>query len=137
MKRISYLLAQIRKYPNMRENKDRDLIIRIWGRWEKALLAARVLPYWIDPTKELTLYLVQFSNYKKVGITQQSLFMHLKGYPRYSILDEISGPPKEIFKKHQLILDKLEPYLYHPGWSRAGGFECFKHPAITLEDLTK
>lgn len=84
--------------------------------------------------KPTTLYLINFGEYYKVGITQQSLKQRLKSYPPYKVEWVLEGLDLE--KAKELEIDILEQVdLFSPeGWT-SGRTECFKADKVpTIPD---
>jgi transposase-like protein len=114
---------------------------KIFGSWEEALKAAGIHNISTQEVNKLTVvYLVEFEDFYKVGITQQTVDQRLGGrYPAYQIL-AIKEYPTLIQAKsmEKELLDLVKGYSYIPTNFPAEGrgfTECFKMPKNEVELL--
>ena len=106
-----------------------------FGSWSLAVKAAGLSPNLdkFDEAKDTILYLVDFGEFKKVGITQRSVELRLKGFPSYVLLDMVVfNDPIAAFETEQEILSKVER-IY--GDIPNGNTECFVSASKLLSDL--
>ena len=109
-----------------------------FGSWSQALSAAGMrsrVGGIMDSTKPTTLYLLDFGEFYKVGITQRELKKRFSGAPKYEIidlycsdLDHIAALEKEILSKVKKIQPE-DPWFY-----RRGKTECF-YSDVKIESL--
>lgn len=86
------------------------------------------------PDKPTTLYLVDFYDFKKVGVTQVSLEERFKQDGKFTILDTIELSLDEALDFEREILKNMRSYRV-VGSVRRGFNECFIHKAVSLEEL--
>ena len=118
---------------HFRDNKDLPHSIiyeRRFGSWNNALDLAGCLHNkgGIDPTKSTTVYLVDFGEYYKIGITQRDIKVRFYGYPKYSvvfILENLSLQDALNIEKEWI--HNVRDYKYEPINLIAGHTECFKY----------
>ena len=106
------------------------IYIKRFGSWNNALNLAGI------PTNKCSMkegvptivYLLEFSTYYKVGVTQQSVLKRFYGYPEYTVLMEIETSLEEAKKIEKDWLNSTRDYRYlatdfplHKG----GQTECF------------
>jgi hypothetical protein len=123
---------------------------KYFGSWSKALEAAGVTSTYVarvqqDTPKELrkvTLYLVKFEDFYKVGITQQTITQRLGGrYPPYTIVATKDFDSRgEAKHAERCILSAVKNCKFIPTNFPAEGrgfTECFKpEPSVLSEVLT-
>lgn len=87
-------------------------------------------------TRGLTtlLYLVDFGNFKKVGVTQVGIKERLKQDGKYTVLDYCELDLDAAIETEKEILKNMRPYLVE-GSVRRGFKECFDYPCTQLLDL--
>lgn len=103
-----------------------------FGSWEAALKAAGLEPN--QPTMkedvQTTVYLLDFGDFYKIGITQQPLNKRLGSrYPLYQVVLTIEAPLKEARLIEKQWLENVKEYKYIPdNFPTEGGghTECFK-----------
>ena len=84
--------------------------------------------------KPATLYLVDFGNYKKVGVTQVSIQERFKQDGSFTILDTIILSLEEALEFEREILKNMRPYRT-VGTVRRGFNECFIYDCFKLEEI--
>ena len=130
-----YKRKQILNYCREEGEPSAGVIERMFGSWSSALKAAGLPPNLgeFDETKDTILYLVDFGDFKKIGITQRSVELRLKGFPTYVLLDTVVfNNPIAAFETEQEILSKVERVY---GDIPNGNTECFVSAANSLCDL--
>ena len=109
-----------------------------FGSWTKALFAAGMrskVGGVMDSTRPTTLYLLDFGEFYKVGITQRDLKYRFRGAPKYEIIDFYCSDLNHVAALEQEILSKVKRIRPdHPWFSRQGKTECFSSKA-KLESL--
>jgi len=89
----------------------------------------------MDPNKDTTLYLVDFGEYKKIGICQVSVRERLKQDGIYILLDQVDGMDlADAISTEREILQNMRTHRV-VGDVRRGSSECFNYPCASLEDL--
>ena len=109
------------------------VIERRFGNWSLAKKSAGMdVDKIFRPTM---LYLVDFGDFKKVGITQEGLEKRFNQFPKYTLLDYVWVPTRiEALELEQAILknvNKINEKLLPNG-----NTECFYSICTLLEDLT-
>lgn len=84
--------------------------------------------------KPATLYLVDFGEFKKVGVTQVSLETRFISDGKFTVLDTIELSLDEALEMEQAILKNMRPYRV-VGTVRRGSTECFIYQCSQIEDL--
>ena len=106
--------------------------VKRFGSWASALERAGLQPnkVGLKPYEGTTVYLVDFGECYKIGITQQSLDDRLAGYPDYSVvftLDSLSLSEAKLVEKSWLENVK-EFKVFAKNFPRNRGYsECFKY----------
>ena len=119
-----------------------------FGSWTAALSAAGVRPTENTPKgrsvqkpdKPTTLYIVEFEDFYKIGITQQTVHQRLGGrYPVYTIRYTKDYPTLHEAKQEEAkLLDSIKHNKYIPTnfpVEGRGFTECFKMPKNEFEDF--
>ena len=117
---------------------------KYFGSWSAAMVAAGVsnspkVSVGVQKAgKCTTLYLVEFEDFYKIGITQQTVHQRLGGrYPRYKILAEkVFDTPYLAKVEEKRLLQLVKPYKYIPTnfpVEGRGFTECFKISKTQLE----
>ena len=139
------LLDLVRKY-HTSTSMDRDklpeepgshIIIHRFGSWPEAakLAGISIIKHNMYKDRNTVLYLVDFNDFKKIGITQQTIKERFYGYPEYHILDyKIFNTPTEAYDQEQQLLSKLADYKYSPKFF-PGKTECFRGDFLTIESI--
>lgn len=130
-----YKCKDILNYCRLDNEPSAGVIERVFGNWSLALEAAGISPNlgMFDQNKCTILYLVDFGKFKKIGITQRSVYLRLLGFPCYDILDSITfNSPIDAFETEQEILSKVNKVL---GDLPNGNTECFISNCTQLSDL--
>lgn len=105
---------------------------KYFGSWDNALLAAGISKSKCSLKEHLdtTVYLVDFGDFYKIGITQQSIQRRLdRRYPPYEVILQIVTSLKEAKELESTWLLNVEKYKYRPSNfpSEGRGYtECFK-----------
>ncbi len=139
------LLDLVRKYKSlsaMDRNKTQGepgshIIIHRFGSWSKACDLAGIGAVTSNLVRDrpTIVYLVDFQEFKKVGITQQTIKERFYGYPAYTILDyKIFSNPVDACTYERLLLDKLSGFSFEPKFF-PGKTECFKADFITMDEI--
>ena len=90
----------------------------------------------MNPNNPTTLYLVDFGEFKKVGVCQVPLEERFKQDGEYVVLDRIDNlDMQDALEFEQAILKFVRPYRVQ-GDLRRGGSECFNYTCTLLEELT-
>lgn len=99
-----------------------------FGSWSEAAIAAGIPVGGLDPSINTTIYLLDFGDYYKVGITQQTIKQRFYGVHKdYTVVDYIDTNLKEARGMEKLILAKVKDFLYRPNELEGNGStECFK-----------
>lgn len=84
--------------------------------------------------KPTTLYLVDFGEFKKVGVTQVSLEERFKQDDKFIVLDTIELSLDEALEFENQILKNMRPYRVI-GTVRRGFNECFIYDCSSLEEI--
>lgn len=130
-----YKCKDILNYCRLDNEPSAGVIERVFGNWSLALEAAGISPNlgMFDQNKCTILYLVDFGKFKKIGITQRSVYLRFLGFPCYDILDSITfNSPIDAFETEQEILSKVNKVL---GDLPNGNTECFISNCTQLSDL--
>ena len=110
-----------------------------FGSWSSAASEAGLSVCGLDPTINTTLYLIDFGEFYKVGITQQSIKQRFYGVNiEYTVLDYLDTTLREAKELEKAILQNVKPIAYRPTELKNNGrTECFKtdKPIKALEDL--
>ena len=88
----------------------------------------------MDREAATLLYLVDFGEFKKVGITQVPLNSRFRGYGQFELLDSIMLDFESAFEFEKQILKNMRAYKVR-GDIRRGFYECFIYAANSLEEL--
>lgn len=105
---------------------------RYFGSWQAALEAAGIQPNKssMDCTRPTKVYLVDFGDFYKVGITQQTLKQRFKNnYPKYEVVLEIDTTYEEAKAIEKQWLEAVKQFKYIPDSfpiEGRGFTECFK-----------
>jgi DNA-binding Lrp family transcriptional regulator len=109
-----------------------------FGSWTQALSAAGMrsrVGGVMDSTKPTTLYLLDFGEFYKVGITQRDLKHRFRGAPKYEIIDLYCSDLNYVAALEQEILSKVKRVQPEDPWfSRQGKTECFSSD-VKIESL--
>lgn len=138
------LLELVRKYKtqdNLNYNREdwevsAPVIHKRFGSWSEALILAGMesnLGGW-DKSRETWVYLVDFGEFKKIGITQRSIHERFSGFPEYKILDSVLLNFNEAWELERELIKAIEPYKVI-GNLPNGNTECFDYDCTHLEDL--
>lgn len=108
---------------------------KYFGTWENALKAAGCVTTEgkcsTKHDKPTILYLVEFDDFYKIGITQQTVQQRLGGrYPKYNILIQMEMSLEEAKSTEKQWLDQVKPFQFIPTNFPAEGrgfTECFKY----------
>lgn len=139
----SELLDTVRKYRSrdaLKYSGERitpKMVEHRFGGWSSALKLAGLDPNdsSLVPNKETTLYLVDFGEFKKVGITQRSIEERFKGEPEYIVLDSVGfSCLEEALETEREILRNMREFRVS-GDIRRGASECFKFTCTLLEEI--
>lgn len=137
------LLDYIRTYPA----KDscpfpyRTLILNKYQSWSAALEAASLPPNIggkFDKTKPTILYLLDFGEFKKFGVTQQTIQHRFSGAPKFQVLDQAVLNLYDALEDEALIKAGVADRAFQPNlpwFARNGKTECFIGNETKLEDL--
>lgn len=101
---------------------------RYFGSWQAALKAAGIPTnrFSMDPTKPTKVYLVDFGDFYKVGITQQTLKQRFSsGYPKYEVVLQIDTTYEDAKAIEKQWLESVKRFKYEPA-NFPGFTECFK-----------
>ena len=140
-----YLLNLVRKYKtqdNLNHNREEGEpssgpIVRMFGSWSEALIRAGMElntgAFHKGPT---TLYLIEFDEFYKIGLTQRSVAERLRGFPKYIILDEVILDFDEAWQLERDILNWMKPYKV-VGNLPNGNEECFIYPVVDICTLVE
>jgi hypothetical protein len=88
----------------------------------------------MDPNKSTLLYLVDFGEFKKVGVTQVPLSERFKQDGEFILLDSCELSLEEAMDTEREILRNMRTFRV-VGSVRRGSLECFKHPCTQLEEI--
>lgn len=116
-------------------------VVSRFGSWTKALEIAGVIGNIggkLCPEKETTLYLLDFGEFKKVGITQQRINQRFAGAPNFSVVDKLCTTLEEALMFEKAILSNVSSRQFipsHPWFERNGKTECFIGEETDLADL--
>ena len=83
---------------------------------------------------ESLLYLVDFGNFKKVGVTQVGIQERFKQEGQYKILDSVKMCLEDALETEAEILKNMRPFRV-VGNLRRGSSECFNYDCTLLEDI--
>lgn len=114
---------------------------RIFGTWTKALEAAGIsgnIGGKFDPNKVTRVYLLDFGDFYKIGVTQQQIKSRFHGAPPYTILDFVETDlDNAVYLEKELKKAVTQYVAEHPWFDRNGKTECFKtdRPISCLEDI--
>lgn len=133
------IVAKYRTRDNMSANRletepSTRTIERYFGSWSNATKLAGVesSSYGLKIDAPTILYLVDFYEFKKVGVTQRTVVQRFLGL-EYKLLDQVTFDTlNEALEFEKEILSKVD--LYDPGPSFVGRTECFKGDFVLLED---
>jgi hypothetical protein len=136
------LLDLVRKYrtqDNLNYNRlnsepSSGPIIQRFGSWTAAVEASGILRKLgrFDKNKLTNLYLVDFGEFYKIGITHRTVEERLRGFPEYKILGVLKLDFEEAWEIERELLKTIEPYKVM-GNLPNGNTECFKAPLSILE----
>lgn len=105
-----------------------------FGSWSNGVIAAlgdTNTGGLFDSDKTTIVYLLEFDDFIKVGITQQPLEKRFKKFPQHSLIDSITTDLDNAKKIESSIHKKLIKYSFNkipPGLDRNGYTECFYKP---------
>jgi hypothetical protein len=128
---------------NLKHNKTKDepsynTIVSYFGSWANACAIAGVSynDIGLKKDKETTLYFIDFGDFKKVGITQQSIKARFAKYKLdYTILDfEVYENLSLALAAEREILSKVEK-IAEQSILKSGASECFYSEYTSLLDL--
>lgn len=88
----------------------------------------------MNPAKDTTLYLVDFGDFKKVGVTQQSLEDRFRQDKSWTILDKVVMSLDDALETEAEILRNVRA-LRVKGDIRRGSSECFRSSCTQLEQF--
>lgn len=88
----------------------------------------------MDKSKPAILYLADFGDFKKVGVTQSTLEDRFKQDKNYTLLDTCEMSLDDALHMEYEILKNMRAYRVK-GDIRRGFYECFNYPSCSLEDL--
>lgn len=88
----------------------------------------------MNPNKVSLLYLVDFGDFKKVGVTQVGIEERFKHYKNFTLLDSCEMTLEEALDAEQEILRNMRDFRV-VGDIRRGSSECFKFNCTQLEEL--
>lgn len=107
--------------------------LKYFGSWNAALEAAGLDPNksTLNPYKLTKVYLIDFGEVYKIGITQQTLEQRFRasGYPSFEPILVIETSLKEAKEIEEQWLNAVKEYKYVPdNWPKEGrgGSECFR-----------
>lgn len=106
--------------------------------WEVGLSNIRKHGGCHNKTKPTILYLVQFENFYKIGITQKSIKERFYGAPKYTMVDYVSTDLDFAFDMEAIIKESVNTFIPEIKWfERNGKTECFisDTPITSLEQL--
>ena len=139
------LLAVVRKYRSrdaLKYSKElitAKMVEHRFGGWKEALRIAGLDQNECSllPNKDTILYLVDFGEFKKVGITQRTIKDRFRdGYINYKILDFVTfSSLEDALDAEREILSNMEKYKYIPEDFNNGKTECFKFDCTLLEEI--
>lgn len=117
-------------------------IKKCFGSWSAALVEAG-LPInkgTLDSNKPTTLYLIDFGDFKKYGITQRTLKQRFSGSPDYVILDQFVTDLQDAEQLERIIAKTVANKAFQPNMpyfenGRRGKTECFKGSETQLCEL--
>ena len=126
-----YVLNKLPEWPAA------NTISKRFGGWTKALEAAGIKANKgvQSPDRSTMVYLLDFGDFYKVGITQQSIKQRFTGYPEYDIIAYKSTSLEEAKSIEKAILNLVAEYKFIPNTfpTEGRGFtECFKASAPIL-----
>lgn len=118
-------------------------IKRVFGSWTKALEAAGIsgnIGGKFDPNRTTRVYLLDFGDFYKIGITQQQIKSRFSGAPAHTVLDYVETDLDNAVYLEKELKKAIRLYQYiaeHPWFERNGKTECFKtsQPIRYLEDI--
>lgn len=110
-----------------------------FGSWSNAAAEAGISISGLDPSISTTLYLLDFGDFYKVGITQQSIKQRFYGVVLdYIVLDYLDTTLSEAKQLENELLKHIKQYAVRPEQLKNNGStECFKtdQPIRQLEDI--
>lgn len=126
-----YVLNKLPEWPAA------NTISKRFGGWTKALEAAGIKANKgvQSPDRSTLVYLLDFGDFYKVGITQQSIKQRFTGYPEYDIIAYKSTSLEEAKSIEKAVLNLVAEYKFIPNTfpTEGRGFtECFKASAPIL-----
>lgn len=126
-----YVLNKLPEWPAA------NTISKRFGGWTKALEAAGIKANKgvQSPDRGTLVYLLDFGDFYKVGITQQSIKQRFTGYPEYDIIAYKSTSLEEAKSIEKAVLNLVAEYKFIPNTfpTEGRGFtECFKASAPIL-----
>lgn len=131
-----YLLDLVRKYKtqdNLNYNRletepSAPVITKRFGSWNQALIEAgeSINKYGLNPEIDTIVYLVKFEKFFKVGLTQRSVAERLRGFPKFTLIDEIILDYSSAKQFETDILNYVKPYKII-GDLPNGNEECFTY----------
>lgn len=140
---VQELLQYVVNYPSRDSCPDpyRSRIVRHFGSWGTALKAAGVTSNIggnMDPTKPTTLYLLDFGDFLKFGITQRTIAQRFSGAPPYTVLDTYTSDLDAILALEREISENVREYALIPAdpwFERNGKTECFVAPNFSSNSV--
>jgi hypothetical protein len=99
-----------------------------FGSWSNAANEAGIKVTGLHPDFNTTLYLLDFGEFYKIGITQQSIKKRFHGVGlEYTVLDYLDTTLQEAKELERILLDNVKEYSYKPEeLKHNGSTECFK-----------
>lgn len=121
-------------YNRLKSEPSSGPVIQRFGSWTAAVEASGILRKLgrFDKNKLTNLYLVDFGQFYKIGITQRTVEERLRGFPEYKILGVLELDFDEAWEIERELLKTVEPYKIY-GNLPNGNTECFKAPLSILE----
>lgn len=112
-----------------------------FGSWTNALKLCGLKSHncGMKPNKLTTLYLVKFTNFYKIGLTQGPISQRFSGYDKYKIIDQVEiDYLEEALKLEKFLLNKVRDFKTKPENFR-GSTECFTFDTkiSSLDDIVK
>lgn len=121
----------------------RSNIIRVFGSWTKGLEAAGIsgnIGGKFCEDRVTKVYLLKFSEFYKIGVTQQQVKSRFSGAPEYEILDTLeTGLDNAVYLEKELkkVVRSFQHIPEHSWFERNGKTECFipPRPIQSLEEI--
>jgi len=140
---VQNLLDYVRQYVSNDAcpNDIKHQVRKQFGSWGAALEAAGLtgnIGGKMDLDKPTTLYLLDFGEFKKVGITQRELKQRFTGAPAYTVLDTVTTTLEQAVEFETAVLNTVKSRQFVPAdlyFERRGKTECFIGCETQLEQL--